>query len=472
MNLPPLFQQSLDSLSQLYYEKYPTTDNDFDTFKKYAEENYNLSHQGEKHIASLIETTTKAYEQHTDKFVRVVMCNIPGSILPQNTFGNITDITVHGLNNRAIKRGDLKITDEAGDPSKDDYAYNLFPDLQKYIPRGLSICKIYSENEKFYDFCIFGAKKFTGASSQDDDDNINTRGKKYEIQNFERKDKIIVMEKINGEALHVGGRYIRDTFYYFVGSKKNHIMIRNEDDIELYTLDRLVHAKTFAKIFMKFLHTLSHDENQILKNLLHYTKCTVGCEILQPNYQHVVYISENEPTIVFLIFTSPFNNDNTLTAFPPHIACKVMQALGFITAPYKIQDNESEIINKTRRNENSEGVVMYYLNENNETICLLKVKTFWYTFLRALREKLVYYVAQKTPNNDTIKEKINKRFDEIFKSFAVGDPNILARFKEFANLFVDWFNKTHLGWCKANYVKSQFPIIYRQFLEQNKLDGC
>lgn len=469
MPLPLQFQQSLESLSKFYYNKYPKTDKDFHIFKEHAEINYNKSYINQEKIVSIIDTVTAAYKPYIDTYVKEFKYDIPAIILPQNSFGSVTDIAVRGLTRKQIKKLNHS-TDNKNDPLSDDYAYNLLPSLQKYVPRGLCICEIYSNKEElFYDICIFGTKKFTGATKQDDDDNIDTKGKKYEIQSLDLKEKIVVMKKINGEALHVSGRYIQNIFYYFVGSKKNHIMIRDEKDIELYTLQNHVHAKTFARIFMKFLHSLSLDKREILQNLLHYTKCTMGCEILQPSYQHIVHISGEDNIIVFFAFTSPFNNDDTLTAFPPHIACKVMEALDFHTAPYnikKITNNvQAEIINETRLDENTEGNVMYYLNKSNETICLLKVKSLWYIFLRALREKFAFYVAQKKNlTNKEIKTKINKRFDEIYKDFAVGDDNILQKYKTIANSFIDWFDETRLS--QTECVKSQFPVLYNKFLER------
>lgn len=64
-----------------------------------------------------------------------------------------------------------------------------------------------------------------------------------------------------------------------------------------------------------------------------------------------------------------------------------------------------------------EGEVWYLLNEQKNTIGLIKVKTAWYTILRALREKAVYCftTARKRPDwslHDRIMST-HKRFREI-----------------------------------------------------------
>jgi len=44
---------------------------------------------------------------------------------------------------------------------------------------------------------------------------------------------------------------------------------------------------------------------------------------------------------------------------------------------------------------NTEGRVLYFLNENNQVIGLLKKKSIWYIILRAIREKVKLYGITK-----------------------------------------------------------------------------
>ena len=54
------------------------------------------------------------------------------------------------------------------------------------------------------------------------------------LDNNTLADKIIAMEKLNGEAAHFSGRYIDDKFYIITGSKNVHLLICGEEDIEKY----------------------------------------------------------------------------------------------------------------------------------------------------------------------------------------------------------------------------------------------
>ena len=293
------------------------------------------------------------------------------------------------------------------------------------------------------------------------------------------------MEKINGEAFHFSGRYLYDKFYWFVGSKRNHIMIGKESDIDLYTDERHQQAKKFAKSFMKLLNKISKDKLEILCNLLHYTKVTAICEILQPSYQHIVHIDGDDDKIVFLTFSSTYNNNNnnnnSLTAFPPHITCNVMEALNITTANYyEIPcsggggggngEKEMSEMEKIRSTENSEGMVLYYLNKNNETIGLLKLKTCWYIFLRALREQLSKYFNIKKQNQDTnIEEKINNRYDQLQSRLSLRNDQI-NEWKNIAKEFTNWLSnkqKSSTIIIEANDIKSKFPIFWKEFLSDS-----
>ena len=64
-----------------------------------------------------------------------------------------------------------------------------------------------------------------------------------------------------------------------------------------------------------------------------------------------------------------------------------------------------------------EGEVLYYLNENEETIGLVKIKTMWYIMLRALRQKVVHGFhmsrRQKQQTHEECISSCHKRFAEM-----------------------------------------------------------
>ena len=474
MSLPEFFQATVNSLSNIYIQKYGDNshnNDDFKIFKNFIESNYKLAN--ENHVEYINYLKNNIYEPYKDEFMSMNKYSIPSNILPPNKVGFICDINVI-ISNKFKKRYNH---------FTDDYVYYNNLNVQKHIPRGLTICQIMSkdkeekEREEFHEICIYSNRKFAGVTDEDDDDKSHQEqdGRKYFLQGIEKEKgggKIVAMEKINGEALHFSGRYLLDKFYYFVGSKRNHIMISDKDDIEFYTNERHEHAKKFAQSLMKKLQQLPVIKLKILQELLHYTKVTVTCEILQPSYQHVVQILGEEDKIVFLNFSALPHDAESLTAFPPHIACKVMDALNFTSANCEMVDTveERSIIEKVRSKENSEGSVLYYLNENYQTIGFLKLKTEWYICLRALREKLSRHVGDVNKNRiirTPVEERINKRYDEIQQWLTLTDHQT-NEWKRIAKQFTDWLLALGRDVVSAESVKSQFPIFWNEFLETRK----
>ena len=496
MTLPTEFQDTLNNLNILYDREYKHENSDnFKIFREFAEKQYKLAYNNSNNNDNkkLIESIIKP---HLNKYIKENKIQIPKGILPDDKIGFLTDINVQ-MSNQQRKmemRRDKNV--KSFTLLSDDYIYKYNQEIQENIPRGLTMCEIMNANDNtidFQDICIYGNKKFTGFSNQDEDVNINSDGNvideiPYFIQDPElNKEKIIVfMMKINGEALHFSGRYIYDKFYLFVGSKKNHIMISKEKDIDLYTDERYTNAKKFAKIFMTALKSLPQTNLKYLYNLLHYTKVTAVCEILQPSYQHVVYIPEYDGDhIVFLCF-APFyngekNNNNSLTAFPPQISGNIMHLLGITCASSRIhrfskETNEKEEpeFKESRKMINCEGFVLYYLNEKNETIGLVKLKTIWYICLRALREKMVWYLSEmKKPNkknDEDFLKSINKRYDEIQKWLTLKIHEIEA-WKYLAKQFMKFLKKyqdKEGRFIQPFELRSKFPIFWLRFITWTK----
>ena len=480
--LPLDFQEKIENLSKLYKTYFPSDDKDFPIFETFIEKNYKLAYNNNNTIAS-INRVENIYSDLKD-FIRVNEHQIPENILPKNKTGYLKDINVQVSNE--YKRKQKKLGVNTYQFLTDDYVYKNHQHVQKYIPRGLTICRIYDDvaKEEFHDFCIYVNKKFTGLTDQDDDDSKNnsiTDDDNYISKYFTQEpstQNIIFMEKINGEAFHISGRYLKtenegNKFYFFVGSKNNHIMISENSDIDLYTDPRYTQAKKFAKSFMKLLKTISKEKLDILYSILHYTKVTIICEILQPSYQHIVYIPGKDDKIVFLAFCPTFNDDINLIAFPPHIACKVLQVLGITTTNYRIftgtDEEKRKEFEKVRLTKNSEGYVLYFLNSNLETIGLVKLKTNWYIFLRALREKLSKYIHKE--KNDKIKERVNERYDEIQKWLKLTNSQV-NEWKENAGRFIDWLEtEEKLTYRKeAAEIKSDFPKLWEKFLDSPLLE--
>ena len=465
------FEETLDYLYELYNKTYCEDDDDFKTIlKNYVENNT-------KNINNNPSATTdlETFSLSNPHYIKVCRNQIPNGVLPiENVAGFLYDINVYISKEFRLEKRKKFLTD--------DDVYESFPLIQKNIPRGVTICKIVDKNDdsniKFYETTIYANKKFT-----DIPNNNNKNNNLYFLQNSDDDDdderKIISMEKMNGDALHFSGRYIMGNFYLFVGSKKSHIMIKNESDIELYTDDRYVVSKQFARSVWKMLQNLSPPNRNALYNFLHYTRVTAVCELLQSNYQHIVNISNTaDSKVIFLTFTPTFyglnNKDviiNSLTFLPPHISLRIINVLDIPCAPYKIMiiDNDKkykEEIENIRLNViNSEGRVFYFLNNKDETIGLLKVKTVWYICLRALREKCVHHFKLKNIDISTVVNSVNTRYTEIQDWLKLSD-DIIKYWNNIGEQFIIWLKNQidkNLINIQQNPIKSNFPNLWDKF---------
>ncbi|CAL4106989.1 unnamed protein product, partial [Meganyctiphanes norvegica] len=348
-------------------------------------------------------------EKLKQKMVRVVDQGIPDGIFPNHITGKLYDIKVGGS-------------------GPDDKMYNNNADLRKFVPRGTTIMTINGiDSEESLDVVLYANRKFTGGVGDEDETQpeSNDIWRKYCLDNPDEADKVVAMEKMNGEAAHFSGRFIDDKFYIITGSKNVHMLIGCEEDIEKYEGIRYSNAKVIASALWKHLSQMEEKHRQILFSLLHHTKGTVVCEILLPDNHHIVNLSDvKEPSLHVLTFTPNVSDDAdiSLTALPPHHWLDCMSALGFTVAPYEIVDRKDvdSFIKKSRNEVNTEGHVLYYMKNSNgyeNTIGMAKTKTVWYVLLRALREKVVFaFTTAKKRHSWSLEERINathKRFREI-----------------------------------------------------------
>ncbi|XP_069189945.1 uncharacterized protein [Procambarus clarkii] len=106
------------------------------------------------------------------------------------------------------------------------------------------------------------------------------------------------------------------------------------------------------------------------------------CELLQPDNQHIVNLSHLDKHQLNVICFTPLYNEyqeTSLLALPPHYTLNLFTALGFTSPAYSIIEAKDVVKhqNKVRSDLYKEGEVFYFLNENEETIGMIKVKTRW-----------------------------------------------------------------------------------------------
>jgi len=400
-------------------------------------------------------------EKKKEKLVRIVSQSVPDGILPEQYTCNLHDIRVGGH-------------------GPDDAIYNKHVDIRQKIPRGTTIVSLVDNNNvETLDVVLYANRKFTGAVGDEDETQPenNEIWRSYCIDNPDEAEKIVAMDKLNGEAAHFSGRFIDGKFYIITGSKNVHMIIGCEEDIEKYEGDRFRIAKVVAKAVWKHLSQMQEKHQQFLFNLLHHTKSTVVSEILQPDNQHIVNLSDvKEPTLTVVCMTPTVSDESeiSLTALPPHHCLELFKALEFTTASYQIIDrnNLDELIKTKRSERNKEGHVLYYVKSSEggfeNTIGMVKTKTIWYVIMRALREKAVYtFTAAKKRHGWSLEDRISsthKRFNEI-QTWMKFSNEYLNEWNKLSKLFLQWLNgEINNNGQSGENIRPQFPIIWETFL--------
>lgn len=391
------------------------------------------------------------------KKLQIVEVEVPAGILQDGYSATLEDI-------RVLSRG------------PDDHIYSKNPDIRKWIPRGTTIMHLKGDVE-WFDVVIYANKKFIGGIGDEDEcqPEDGEEWRDYCLEDPDTANSVICMEKLNGEAAHFSGRYIDNNFYLITGSKNVHMLIRDCTDIDRYHGSRYGVAQVVAKTVCNTLKNLDDDKRHLLFNFLHHTKCTAFCEILQPENQHIVNLSElREPKISLIAFTSIATTDKetSLTALPPHHGLELSGHLGLSFTGYKIINPQEVLVRRKEIREKTdiEGEVLYFLNTNNDTIGLAKVKSTWYIILRALREKTVFsFTVAKKKSDWKLKDYIHlthKRFLEIQKWLKFSDA-YLQSWKKLSGSFLHWVDdKDRHNSLERSCIRPQFPKLWEQFLEE------
>ena len=360
----------------------------------------------------------------------------------------------------------------------DDKIYRSNEKIRTMIPRGVTVLEWTNGNtgDEWSSVVVYGNKKFTGGIGDEDDyqpeDNNVWR---YFIRDPDTTKKIVCMEKVNGEAAHVAGRYIDGDFYLITGSKNVHLMIRKKSDIDLYTEPRYEFAKVIAATVWDTLVSLDERRRRLLMGLLHHTRCTLVGEILQPKNQHIVNLSHMvKPEVCFLSMTPTYTGHkmDTLIAIPPHHLLDLCYALGLRTTLYSVVDATKIIIRKEeiRRKKNTEGEVLYFLDEEENTIGLVKIKTTWYIVLRALREKAASTFTTTMKKNgsywslETWINATHRRLFEIQEWLKFPD-SYLGKWLNLTEEFLTWLdNEIQIDTEKPETIRPLFPVVWNKFL--------
>lgn len=270
--------------------------------------------------------------------------------------------------------------------------------FRENVARGNTILYLnnLSDGQVSRDCMIFALRKFTGGMGDEDEDQPenNKVWTDYFLKPLESSSKVICTRKANGEAAHLGIRWIKDRFVLCVGSKNVHMLISNRADIEKYSDGRFQVARYIAEAVFNLLDSLPQESLSFLCNFMHYTRFTAVFEVLNPSNQHVEDLSHLKSTeLRFISWTNSYEdrkcNSYSYCAMNPKSGIDLARGIGFKTVEYEVikPTDIDDRMNKIRHDYGYEGEVLYFLDNSENVIGLLKKKTAWYIVARAIREQ-------------------------------------------------------------------------------------
>ncbi|CAF0716229.1 unnamed protein product [Brachionus calyciflorus] len=425
----------------------------------------NLSHKNLDQIQKLLDNSNNKSSDDIKDFllwakntknIKVVSQDIPSHILKESI--------LH----------DIKV--ECRGP--DDKIYDSNAEIRARIARGNTILEINNNGTKNYKLIIYALRKFTGGLGDEDDiDRKSGEWKNYFLKDYSSVTSVISLQKENGEAAHLSCVWKDNEFAICAGSKNVHIIFKNKEDLLNYSEQRYSYAKLIGLAVLRHLEKLKPDLRTLFLSFLVQFNLTVIFEILNPETQHVEDLSYlKEPLLKFITFTSNTIEfkPQSLCSMTPDCALELGNLFELSCVKMEFVDKngiENHLLN-IRKDHGYEGVVLYFLDSENNVIGLLKKKTTWYIILRAIREKLRHHISPK--NTETISDlenRIKKRLTEIKKWIGFDDEDY-ERWLKTSVEFINWFDKKyHENLISKDDFQNKFPVLWTRYLnETNSTD--
>ena len=360
----------------------------------------------------------------------------------------------------------------------DDNTYNLYPDLFRILPRARSVC-IITDKEDFslkgwYD--NQGFTKFLGATSNEEDEesDISNNGLYTLVPaGNNTKERYVFTVKENGKMAVICGFDLDSVYYFFGGSKNEHIVI-NADCPEQISLYRQSFACDIFSTWMKKWNKSTDDQKKSLQKLmLEHTLCAE-----YNDGKHMVPLKDSEHHIVFfgMINRGPILEDGQLCENIV-LTCELFSQLGCDTVEYTIvTENEVSIFREALRYKTGvEGYVIHrqvYDDNNNRwrTVSLEKYKTWWYVIIRMLRE----FIKGRNSLTDGWQARWQNLLDKRNAEYMQLSENYKSAWYNLTSEFIKWFiSKGHTSEKVAfNQNSIGMATVWHQFTFDTGVSDC
>lgn len=341
----------------------------------------------------------------------------------------------------------------------DDEIYLQNPDLLALLPRGCTW--LVDDNSGVVKRIAVGLPKFFGGKSGDDDDREDEESGALEDCPNSELLEVWGSKKANGENGQISLMHLDDDTYYWVVGSKNVKLILPVD----YTADDLVYDanKKYASMIADLWLTIKDQIDAV--TLTKLVNKTLIFEMEHVDSHHIVQLTSS---VLFLI--SVLNND---TLKSDHELYETMINKKYVKGleRQKYSDVTSwkefwNFIKKMRLYEQLEGYVMEITTRQkiDGKVCTVryKFKTYWYIFLRCLREKLNGYVGRRFQPRSLENTFHNVIAARVKQEVLLKEE--LLEMKNYATALAGYAAKKWYNVNKEEFI-AKYPIYINEFNE-------
>lgn len=241
------------------------------------------------------------------------------------------------------------------------------------------------KDEKLVTLPLWALKKFPDGTPSEEDS-----WRRYFVLPPAETHRIVVTRKANGSAGHFTVIEVDEDDYVYIGGSKNvHCAVRKREDLYMYMQEV---RYNYAVMVMQACFTLLEriDRTTLCKELVE-RDWTLCMELIDPSDQHVEKSKADQPSVVVYAATSYCN----AVSLGMHYWCEspvqdtltTVAGWGIPTVDYETSEYDlSAIMQRKKRELDHEGYVLYFQDWRFNVIGVMKVKTFWYAYLRTMRE--------------------------------------------------------------------------------------
>jgi hypothetical protein len=363
--------------------------------------------------------------------------------------------------------------------TSEDNSYKCHQVLHRSAPRCYSYVRVINDanGQIMVEKRMHGFYKFSSSDPNNEDEDIACHLIDPEQQ--KQADLVAVTEKANGKSAVITAFQYQGQTYLFGGSKSKHRVARLSDavgDIKaVEALELGPHANQLVTdIFTYFIQqfaTLSPDQkNKLIDMMLVQSLCGE-----YNDYKHIVsnQMGKLKPSIQWFgisqnlgtIANSASLNGNFLANL------EVIKAFGLPTIAYQIYPRADYLnqITSLKTRCDSEGYVVHWIrSQDNTTVGVEKLKTWWYVILRMLRE-IIRGSAKSGNLRDVYEIKIQKTILKRNQDFMNLPDGFILIWSQLCCEFCKWFLKKGYNFNVIDFNENSQGMgnTWQEFLAEN-----